>query len=260
MKTKLTRRIAIAALALLLLCGTALAANSIQTMQIQYMDIQLVVDGLKVTPKDVTGKAVEPFASDGTTYLPVRAVAQALGKDVHWDGATKTVYIGDNIPGVDVNWMTKVPAYNLIHATAYDGADQESFFEAGGRKQTQGVVMECSGTYNYDSDTKLYFLKEGDKTYSAAASWNTDRQYQTMHCTVEHMGKAELNCQLEVWLDGVYSKTIELPYDAPSKTLDIALNGVPTVTLKVITQQEPSSKDGWNGIKSQYAVYNISFS
>lgn len=256
-KTNLSRRIAIAALALLLLCGTALAANSIQTMQVQYMDIQLVVDGLKVTPKDATGKTVEPFASDGTTYLPVRAVAQALGKDVHWDGETKTVYIGDNIPGVDVNWMTKVPAYNLIHATVYDGADQESFFEAGGRKQTQGVVLECCG--RYEGGAEEISLVERD-TYSAAASWNTDRQYQTMHCTVEHMGNSELNCQLEVWLDGVYSKTIELPYDAPSKTLDIALNGVPTVTLKVITQQGTIPGYVYKAVKSQYAVYNISFS
>lgn len=257
-KTNLSRRIAIAALALLLLCGTALAANSIQTMQVQYMDIQLVVDGLKVTPKDATGKTVEPFASDGTTYLPVRAVAQALGKDVHWDGETKTVYIGDNIPGVDVNWMTKVPAYNLIHATAYDGADQESFFEAGGRKQTQGVVMECSGRYTWPDYT---LQEDSGNTYNAVASWNTDRQYQTMHCTVEHMGNSELNCQMEVWLDGVYSKTIELPYDAPSKALDIALNGVPTVTLKVIPPQDPGKEESfYDGLKSQYAVYNISFS
>ena len=31
---------------------------------------------------------------NGTTYLPVRAVANALGKEVYWDGPNYTVYIG----------------------------------------------------------------------------------------------------------------------------------------------------------------------
>ena len=53
-----------------------------------YNDINIVVDGKKVNPDS------EPFISDGTTYLPVRAVAEALDKPVYWDGETSTVYIG----------------------------------------------------------------------------------------------------------------------------------------------------------------------
>lgn len=34
---------------------------------------------------------MEPFILDGTTYLPVRAVAGALGLGVGWDDATSTV-------------------------------------------------------------------------------------------------------------------------------------------------------------------------
>ena len=33
----------------------------------------------------------EPFIYDGTTYLPVRAVGEAVGKTVGWDGKTNTV-------------------------------------------------------------------------------------------------------------------------------------------------------------------------
>ena len=53
-----------------------------------YGDIKIVVDGKKVNPDS------KPFISDGTTYLPVRAVAEALDKSVYWDGETSTVYIG----------------------------------------------------------------------------------------------------------------------------------------------------------------------
>jgi hypothetical protein len=51
-----------------------------------------------IQPKDANGKVVEPFISDGTTYLPVRAVCQALGKDIIWDGDTNSVYIGKKDP------------------------------------------------------------------------------------------------------------------------------------------------------------------
>ena len=72
MKIKLSRRIVIAALALTLLCSAALAADNIRTAMIEanYMGIKLVVDGVEVTHKDATGKVVEPFAAEGTTYLP----------------------------------------------------------------------------------------------------------------------------------------------------------------------------------------------
>ena len=32
---------------------------------------------------------------NGTTYLPVRAVAKAFNKEVYWDGPDYTVYLGD---------------------------------------------------------------------------------------------------------------------------------------------------------------------
>ncbi len=80
----------------LVLVSVCFAAGSNYTKQLtaNYVGIQLVVDGVSYEPKDANGNVVEPFIVDGTTYLPVRAVAEALGKEVNWDGETKTVYIG----------------------------------------------------------------------------------------------------------------------------------------------------------------------
>ncbi|HEY9061902.1 MAG TPA: stalk domain-containing protein [Pseudobacteroides sp.] len=58
--------------------------------------ITVYVNGVKID-KDSNGKAVTPFAVDGTTYLPVRAIADALGKDVTWDGTTASVKITDKV-------------------------------------------------------------------------------------------------------------------------------------------------------------------
>ena len=78
-----------------LVAGTAVATGVIttRTLQAQYMDIKLTVDGQAVTPKDANGTEVEPFMVDGTVYLPVRAVAQALGRGVEWDPSTRTVAV-----------------------------------------------------------------------------------------------------------------------------------------------------------------------
>lgn len=57
--------------------------------------IKIVVDGKKLDPTDANGNRVEPIIYNGTTYLPVRAVANAVGKAVYWDGPNFTVYLGD---------------------------------------------------------------------------------------------------------------------------------------------------------------------
>lgn len=69
---------------------TGLAAYQKQAT-LNYSDIKITMDGEKVNPTDANGKTVEPFAIDGTTYLPIRAIANALNLGVEWDGATQTV-------------------------------------------------------------------------------------------------------------------------------------------------------------------------
>lgn len=75
------------------------AAKSITAF---YNGIKIYVDGDKITPKDGNGTIVEPFIYDGTTYLPVRAVSEALGKQVSWDGNSNSVYIGQRLEEIVV--------------------------------------------------------------------------------------------------------------------------------------------------------------
>lgn len=58
---------------------------------ITYRDVSILLDGETLTPRDAAGNVVEPFLIDGTTYLPVRAICEALGLTVSWDAATSTV-------------------------------------------------------------------------------------------------------------------------------------------------------------------------
>lgn len=75
------------------LVGTAVATTGKVTKELEYRNISVTLDGKKLDLKDATGKAVEPFMFEGTNYLPVRALAESLGLEVAWNGATNTVVL-----------------------------------------------------------------------------------------------------------------------------------------------------------------------
>ncbi len=88
------KRIITLVLALVLLFSLAVTvsavASSVQAT-LYYRDIKIKLNGALITPKDATGNVVDPFIINGTTYLPVRAVSEALGLEVTWNETTSTV-------------------------------------------------------------------------------------------------------------------------------------------------------------------------
>lgn len=74
---------------------TVMATVSEHNETITYRSLSIVVNGSEIAPCDEKGVSTEPFIrnEDGSTYLPIRAVAGALGLDVGWDDATSTVIL-----------------------------------------------------------------------------------------------------------------------------------------------------------------------
>lgn len=66
--------------------GAAFAAGQWKTIDVLENDITVMVDGKQVTEDN--------FVYNDRTYLPLRAVAEAVGKPVDYDEATNTAYIG----------------------------------------------------------------------------------------------------------------------------------------------------------------------
>lgn len=84
------------ALTMLLLMSMVVGASAYTgkvTKELTYNNISVTLDGKKLDLRDVQGNSVEPFIFDGTNYLPVRALSEALGLDVAWDGGTNTVVL-----------------------------------------------------------------------------------------------------------------------------------------------------------------------
>ena len=106
-------------------------------------DITVVVDDAARTFTDANGKTVYPLLYLGSTYLPIRAIGELMGKRVDWDGKTNTVTLSggdvtdaDVIVGGDTSPSGARPILTLeeakAKALAHAGlkADQVTFTEA----------------------------------------------------------------------------------------------------------------------------------
>ena len=78
-----------------LVSGVVMATPVGRNLWAEFPGIRILIDGVRLEPTDVHGNYVEPFIVDGTTYVPIRAIAQAFGKEVNWDGDMRRVIIGE---------------------------------------------------------------------------------------------------------------------------------------------------------------------
>ncbi len=93
MKRKLSIYI-VPALAMILtamLTVSALAANGVLTITVH--PIHILVGGQVFQPRDANGEEVMVFTVNGTTYAPLRALAEAYGLEVGYDAATNTATV-----------------------------------------------------------------------------------------------------------------------------------------------------------------------
>lgn len=130
-----------ALIASMVLCSGTVAFAKVANMSIpvSFNNIKIVVDGQQIS----TSK--EPFTYEGTTYLPVRAVAEAVGKDVSWDGATKTVYIGE------------VPATTPTPAAASEITFKDGHYTAGKDFPAGKYNVVCIDGYGNVSSDNAFF-------------------------------------------------------------------------------------------------------
>ena len=99
-----------AALALTLVLGTgtaALAAGNLVNIAVN-PGMKLSINGEAFVPTDVNGKEVDVFAYNGTTYVPIRAISEAFGKEVSYDASTQTAVIESVLPPYDPDAVDNV--------------------------------------------------------------------------------------------------------------------------------------------------------
>lgn len=183
--------------------GVAVASPIEKNITALYNNIKIYVDGNLVTPKDVNGKIVEPFIYEGTTYLPVRAVGEALNKMVDWDGSTQSIYIGVR-PGVAIRLSEQVRPYQK--SSYYAEYPDEGSFKMAGNQYYNGVTAHYSGAH---------------------ALYNLDSKYEQLSGVYGPIdGTTGKSCEINFYGDGKLLKCLESQYGDMPKDFSVNLQGV----------------------------------
>lgn len=141
----------------------ALAASTLQTLQVVYGGIDVFVDGKLQVATDVNGNVVEPILYDGTTYLPLRAtVGMLTDMDVTWDGDTQSIYIG-TVP--DTQGVTASMAET--HPTDYKGNKAFYYADYNAYASNHTIVSETittfneyiNGSYTFDMGSQYQYIE-----------------------------------------------------------------------------------------------------
>ena len=104
MNSKRNRRIALVIAVLMLTMAfstTGFAAWMGKTLNAQYRNITVMVNGQYKQATNANGIVVEPFIVDGTTYVPLRGIAEMFGYKVDFNPATYRIDITGDVTGVD---------------------------------------------------------------------------------------------------------------------------------------------------------------
>ena len=119
------------------------------TRQISF-GVNLNVDGqlLQLPQED------RPFIMDGRTFLPVRAIAEALGTAVDWNGQTATVYIGQ-IPHIVHTTVTHL--FNTPHAAVGNAA----WLQISGTENNNTIRLSGPGYSRHRENYVVYNLSGG---------------------------------------------------------------------------------------------------
>lgn len=220
-----------AVLAMVLTLGLVVGVGAVNDKKqiVAYEDytIAIKLDGEVQLPVNANGSRVYPITYNGTTYLPIRAVAGMAGLEVDWDQANQTVLLASKpADGVDLIETLK-PYYLSDDARHYQTSD----------KKTQ----EISGkTYSHwDSIGISWTDHKGDQRN---ISYNIDGKYETL--TFQYYSKTDAILRVLGDNDHVLAQ-VSIKGGQVAQTATVDLLSTSQLTFQVEKTHE--STNPWDG-------------
>ena len=174
------------------LAVTSFAAGSLISINVD-PSIKILVNGEEFRPKDVNGNDVMVFTYNGTTYAPLRALAESYGLEVGYDAERKMATVGEyNAPDQE---QTSQPVYgdniftksgnedSIVHTVRVENPSYLHFTSSsGGNKSIKAYYGDGEYDYdllvneigNYDGNTYLLANRTYDFEISCEGSWDIE--------------------------------------------------------------------------------------
>ena len=231
----------------LMTSGVVFSKNIQETINAVYMNVRLVIDGEEIIPKDPDGKIVEPFIYNGTTYLPIRAIGEAFNKDVHWDGETATVYVGDIVkPAKEIYLYDKPYLECKIPKEFVAGKEKilENFGNGDFNRNYNKYVGFSLVTRENPSDLGL-----GEQFYNNSVTYALNGTAKSVKGTL--IAPAFNNCDSAEYSVNFYNESGKLLYQSPIMT-----ESVSPIDFEFDTGKALKLKVEFNG-HSDHGTYNF---
>lgn len=189
-----------------------------------FSGVSIYMDDNKFNPKDVNGNPVEVFVYNGTAYLPARAISEALGKPVQWDGTTNSVYIGNH---------RSTKGTSLFSLATFNGSNSEPV-----RELSTNVKDNVGNTY-----AEAFYLHDS-MSNEAWATYLLNGQYSSISGDffLQYEDRAATQDQvLYIYGDDVLLYTATLKAGVQPIHFDVKLTGVIQLKIKSYTAASRNS-------------------
>lgn len=172
--------------------------------------INIYIDDQKLNPTDANGNPVEAFIYNGSTYLPVRAISNALGIPIQWEGATTSVYVGKHSGDSPAAWLSQTDYFSgtssvttaatekdntgVTHAYCITNDFERTYLLNGQYSRITGTMYQAYEyrSYNITAEGKgIYIYGDGNLLYSYSPDKGTEGM-KPVNFSVDLTGVLEL--------------------------------------------------------------------
>jgi len=187
-------------------------------------ELTIRLDGEALTLRDVSGNEVQPLTFEGTTYLPLRALAEIVGLEVDWDAATQTVllttrgqrelWLADHAAALRVGTGTTNNRASLVRGAGSlpqrDGAPYNSALAVSMSSLRGTGTIELNGIYTSLTIESTYFEtpRQAGLSFSIVNADTDAVLYQATVAPNTFYGNISFN------LYGATRLRVEVPIDA----------------------------------------------
>lgn len=152
------------------LAVTSFAAGNMISISVD-PSVKILVNGAEFKPKDANGNAVMTFIYNGTTYAPLRALAEAYGLEVGYDAARNMATVSEpgksyDTPAVTTqpetitlgmkNALKKADEYLRFMAFSYTGLIKQLEYERFSHDEAVYAVDNCGADWYEQAVKKGY--------------------------------------------------------------------------------------------------------
>jgi len=152
-----------------MLIGAAMTASvgahaAGERIEVYFKQLRFVFDG---TEKPLRAEQGSPIVYNGTTYVPLRYMSEALGKSVHYDPKRETIWVGDRYAAPPPMMIDAEARYEAVVATNKGSFTIELFAKDAPVTVNNFVFLAGEGFYEnviFHRVLKDFVIQTGDPT------------------------------------------------------------------------------------------------